>query len=321
MRSPRLTDAAAGVALVLFPLAARAHEVAHPAPDTRIVSNDNRHPAGTLRSGVLTVRIDARDGTWMPDGPTGHHYSVAAFAEAGKTATTPGPLLRVPLGAEVRATVRNTLGKTLWMYGLGAKRGVASDSVAIAPGASHEFRFRADAPGSSTTRGARSHPYSLPARSTTASCKGVPRRRQRGRTPDRIFLISNWFVFPDTTTVSGVGPHWKLSFNGRSWPNTERLDLVQGRQCALALRQRERAGASASLARVLLSRGLARDGRVRQHGRSGRSPAHGDRARAARRDDVDDVGSDAQRELDLPLPCGGSHLHGGGARGRPPDAG
>jgi FtsP/CotA-like multicopper oxidase with cupredoxin domain len=100
-----------------------------------------------LRGGVLTVRIDARDGTWMPDGPNGHHYSVAAFGEAGKTATTPVPLLRVPLGAEVRATVRNTLGKTLWMYGLGAKRGIASDSVGIAPGASHEFRFRADVPG------------------------------------------------------------------------------------------------------------------------------------------------------------------------------
>ena len=227
MRSPRLTDAAAGVALVLFPLAARAHEVTR-APDTRIVANDNRRPAGTLRNGVLTVRIDARDGTWTPDGPMGHHYSVAAFAEAGKTATTPGPLLRVPLGAEVRATVRNTLGKTLWMYGLGAKRGIASDSVGIAPGASHEFRFRPDAPGLFYYAGRTVAPAVAYRSLDDSQLQGVLVVDSAGAPPDRIFLISNWFVFPDTTRVSAVGPHLQLSFNGLAWPNTERLDLVQG---------------------------------------------------------------------------------------------
>src|SRR5215218_2124845 len=228
MPSPRLTDAAVGVALVLSPLAARAHEVAHPAPDTRIVSNDNRHPAGTLRNDVLTVRIDARDGTWMPDGPKGHHYSVAAFAEAGKTATTPGPVLRVPLGAEIRATVRNTLDKTLWMYGLGAKRGVASDSVAIAPGASHEFRFRPDAPGLFYYAGRTVAPVLVARSREDSQLQGVLVVDSAGAPPDRIFLISNWFVFPDTTRVSSVGEHVQLQFNGHAWPNTERQDLVQG---------------------------------------------------------------------------------------------
>ena len=230
MRSPRLTDAAVGVvvALVLFPLVVRAHEVARVRPDTRIESNDNRRPAGTLRGGVLTVRIDARDGTWMPDGPKGHHYSVAAFGEAGRTGTTPGPVLRVPLGAEVRATVRNTLGKTLWMYGLGAKRGITTDSVAIAPGASHEFRFRPDAPGLFYYVG-RTVAQAIVARSLDDSqLQGVLVVDSAGAPPDRIFLISNWFVFPDTTRLSSVGPHVQISFNGHSWPNTERLDLVQG---------------------------------------------------------------------------------------------
>jgi len=227
MRSPRLIDAAAGVALVLFPLAARAHEVTRVRSDTRIESNDNRHPAGTLRGGVLTVQIDARDGTWMPDGPKGHHYSVAAFGEAGKAATTPGPLLRVPLGAEVRATVRNTLGKTLWMYGLGAKRGTG-DSVAIAPGASHDFRFRADAPGAFYYAGRTVAPAVEARLLDDSQLQGVIVVDSAGAPADRIFVISAWAVFPDTTTVSGVGRHWKLVFNGLSWPNTERLDLVQG---------------------------------------------------------------------------------------------
>ena len=227
MRSPRRIDAA--VALVLLsPLAAHAHEVGHAAPDTRIAQNDNRRPAGTLRNGVLTVQIDARDGTWMPEGPKGHHYSVAAFGERGKTPTTPGPLLRVPLGAEVRATVHNTLGKTLWMYGLGAKRGVASDSVAIEPGASREFRFRPDAPGLFYYVGRTVAPVIAARTLDDSQLQGAIAVDSAGAPPDRIFLISNWFAFPDPKSVSGIGPNWKLSFNGLSWPNTERLDLVQG---------------------------------------------------------------------------------------------
>jgi len=227
MRFPRSRDAAVAVALLLFPPAVHAREVAR-APDTRIVPNDNRHAAGTLRDGVLTVQIDARDGTWMPAGPDGHHYAVAAFGEHGKMATTPGPVLRVRLGTEIRATVHNTLAHTLWMYGLGAKRGIASDSVAIASGASHEFRFRPDAAGLFYYLGRTTAP-AIEARLTDDSqLQGVLAVDSAGAPPDRIFLISNWFVFPDTTTVSGVGQHWQLSFNGLSWPNTERLDLVQG---------------------------------------------------------------------------------------------
>ena len=228
MRSPRRAGAVVAVALMLFPPAAPAHEAGHAAPDTRIAQNDNRRSAGTLRGGVLTVQIDARDGTWMPDGPKGHHYSVAAFGEPGKAPTTPGPLLRLPLGAEVRATVRNSLGKTLWMYGLGAKRGIASDSVGIAPGASHEFRFRPDAAGLFYYAGRTTAPAIAARFLDDSQLQGAIAVDSAGAPPDRIFLISNWAEFPDMSTVSGVGPNLQLSFNGLSWPNTERLDLVQG---------------------------------------------------------------------------------------------
>ena len=320
MRFPRLTDAAVGVALVLFPLAARAHEVTHPAPDTRIVSNDNRHPAGTLRNGVLTVQIDARDGTGCRMDPRVTTTPSPRSAKPGRRATTPGPVLRVPLGAEVRATVRNTLGKTLWMYGLGAKRGIASDSVAIAPGASHEFRFRPDAPGIFYYAGRTVAPVVRCAHARRQPATGRARRGQRGcaARPD----------LPDLQLVRVS----RYDDGERRRPSLEavvqRAFVAQhrtarsraGRHCALALRQRERAGASAAPARLLLSRRLARGRRARQHDRGGRPPAHGDRARGAGRDDVDDVGADAQRELDLPLPCGGPHLHRGGTGDGPTDA-
>ena len=182
MRSPRLTDAAAGVALVLFPLAVRAHEVAHPAPDTRIVSNDNRRPAGTLRNGVLTVRIDARDGTWTPDGSKGRRYSVAAFGEVGKTATDTGSA--APRSARRRGfapTVRNTLGKTLWMYGLGAKRGVASDSSASRRAPRTSRSVRPNAPGLFYYAGRTVAPRSLHAAARTANYKASSSLTARAR--------------------------------------------------------------------------------------------------------------------------------------------
>ena len=117
-----------------------------PAAD-RIVSNDNRTPAGHLRNGVLTVSLEARRGIWEPAEDGGPKIKVAAFAEVGKPLQDPGPLLRVPLGTAIHASVTNRLTAPLWIYGMGRTRGYASDSFDIAPGATREITFRPDAPG------------------------------------------------------------------------------------------------------------------------------------------------------------------------------
>ena len=178
--------------------------------------------------------------------------------------------------------MRNTLGKTLWMYGLGAKRGVAGDSVGIAPGASHEFRFRPDAAGLFYYAGRTTAPAIAARLLDDSQLQGVIAVDSAGAPPDRIFLISNWAVFPDTTTVSGVGPNFQLSFNGLSWPHTERLDLVQGDSVHWRFVNVSVLAASAAPARLLLSRRLARRRRARQHDCARRPPAHGDRAREPR---------------------------------------
>src|SRR5687767_15723350 len=106
-----------------------------------IAPSDNRRRAGKLENGVLTVRIDARMGVWYPEGKKGIGLTVAAFAEEGKAAQNPGPLIRVPVGTEVRAFVRNSLPKALTLFGLGAERGLAADSVVVEPGSIREVRF------------------------------------------------------------------------------------------------------------------------------------------------------------------------------------
>ena len=45
--------------------------------------NDNRHPAGQLAYGVLTLRLEVREGVWNPEGENGTEIPVQAFAEEG----------------------------------------------------------------------------------------------------------------------------------------------------------------------------------------------------------------------------------------------
>lgn len=198
--------------------------------DARVVPNDNRRAAGRLRDGVLTVRLIARTGIWAPEGPTGPQLNVAAFAEEGRELQTPGPLLRAPVGTEIRALVRNSLGKTVWLHGMGSKRGL-SDSTAIPAGESREFRFRLTEPGTFFYVGRTIDGPVFGRTGDDSQLNGAIIADPVGlnaRVRDRIFIITNWFVFPDTTTVSGLGPNATLAINGLSWPHTERLDAAQG---------------------------------------------------------------------------------------------
>ena len=200
-----------------------------------VASNDNRRPGGRLTAGVLAVSLEARTGLWRPEGPGGPALAVAAFAEPGRAPSTPGPLLRVPLGTEVRATVRNTLAVPIVVRGLGAERGMQKEGETIAPGAAHEFRFRADVAGvfyyAAQVDGApplvRFHDDAQLHGAIVVDPPAAPAGSARALPPDRIFVISGWFT-RDTTTVSGLGPNAVLAINGRSWPFTERLAMAQG---------------------------------------------------------------------------------------------
>src|SRR4051812_2706639 len=115
--------------------------------DAPALPNDNRSPAGSLRDGVLTVRLEARSALWYPDGPRGCPIRVHAFTERGGRAQVPGPLVRVRAGVDVVVEVHNALHEAIWMRGLEDRAGGPLDSTSIAAGATHAFRFRASAPG------------------------------------------------------------------------------------------------------------------------------------------------------------------------------
>src|SRR5690242_12685267 len=122
-----------------------AHPVRTFAPE-RVAPNDNRRTAGTLSNGVLTIALEARDGVWQPEGDNSRTLSIAAFGEEGKPLSTPGPLIRVPVGTTVRATLRNRLDKPLVVLGFGRTRGV-SDSIMVPVNAAVPVSFTATTPG------------------------------------------------------------------------------------------------------------------------------------------------------------------------------
>ncbi|MGH7571545.1 MAG: multicopper oxidase domain-containing protein [Gemmatimonadota bacterium] len=195
----------------------------------RILPNDNREPAGQLEDGVLTLRLEARRGMWHPHGFDRDGIPIGAFAEEGGPLEIPGPLVRVPVGTEVRSSVRNTLDKALAVFGLGAERGFSGDSVLIEPDAVAEFRFVADQPGTYYYLGRTELP-GVPDPELIGSLHGaivVDPPGHRVRPGDRVFVISSWFTF-DTTNFSDLSSDAVITANGLAWPYTEVVETTQG---------------------------------------------------------------------------------------------
>lgn len=83
-----------------------------------VEANDNRTPAGRLNHDALVLRLELRQGRWFPEEDNGPYRDIYTFAEEGRAAQTPGPLIRVPSGTTIHATVRNQLPSTATVFGL-----------------------------------------------------------------------------------------------------------------------------------------------------------------------------------------------------------
>ena len=97
----------------------------------RISINDNRTPAGTQSDGVLTLRLEARLGTWHPDRDTDPGVVVKAFGVESGPLQIPGPIIRVREGTEIRVRVRNSLDESLALHGLYSRPSPPSNASAV----------------------------------------------------------------------------------------------------------------------------------------------------------------------------------------------
>jgi len=206
-----------------------------------VIANENRSSTGELSDGVLTIRLEARMGTWYPEEKGGPALVVQAFTEEGKPPQIPGPLIRVPEGTEIHATVRNSIpNATLEVHGLHTRPGDPQDMIKLAPGSTREVRFKAGSPGTyyywASTTGAADIRTRFSVESQLSGAfivdpkPGLDQRRDVERkfpSDDRVFVIGVWFVVDDPTTKP---PRFRevVAINGRSWPHTEPLTYTVG---------------------------------------------------------------------------------------------
>lgn len=186
--------------------------------------NDNRVPAGTRVGDTLLVRLLVQRADWYPEDDRGPFLTVEAFGEEGKSPQVPAPLIRVPTGTTVRATIRNALpDSTIHLIGFATQPIAASETLHVAPGATAEVAFQAGAPGTYLYRAVIGHnPDTRSAENETAGGAFVV-DPPGGSPPDRVFVM-NIFGHP----VDSTRYREALAINGKSWPHTERIALTVG---------------------------------------------------------------------------------------------
>jgi FtsP/CotA-like multicopper oxidase with cupredoxin domain len=200
----------------------------------RIAINDNRKAAGTLSDGVLTVRLDARLGTWHPDADSDPGVVVKAFGVDGGPLQVPGPIIRVREGTGISVTVRNSLSETLVVHGLYTRPAMApvSEPTTIPAGQTREISFPAGRPGTYFYWGATATDKTLQGRrSRDSQLAGalIIDPREGPAADDRVLVITNW------PANQGPGVVGRMAINGRSWPHTERLAYRVGNTVRMRL--------------------------------------------------------------------------------------
>jgi len=234
------------VLCALWPAAGQGESAPH------VVPNDNRHSSGSVRNGVIELDLEARPAVWYPAGDGGPAFHVYAFAEFGGSPRIPSAFLRVPQGAEVRITIRNSIPPGRWI-GLppenrrnaatssvtgdalivhGLKAGTHADEALVVPyGEARTLRFRAEIPGTYLYWAA-THDLSLWAHTgADAQLAGAIVVDPAGTDPDpieRIFVITMTDVYPDPSMPEHGEDYMQPAINGLSWPRTERLRYALG---------------------------------------------------------------------------------------------
>jgi FtsP/CotA-like multicopper oxidase with cupredoxin domain len=160
---------------------------------------------------------------WRPEADSGPTIELAAFGEEGRTPEIPGPLIRVPTGTVIAATVRNALtDSTIAVYGL-STRPATHDSLVLRPGQSRTITFDAGVPGTYlywASLGVNDHDLD-DEREQLAGAFIVD--APQGSPADRVLVLNIWGTNLDSVTYRNA-----LTVNGRSWPHTERIEATAG---------------------------------------------------------------------------------------------
>ena len=190
-------------------------------------TNDHRTIAGTLRDGEYTLALELRRTTWRPNAPSALAVDVAAFAEALRPASVPGPLIRVPSGTRLRIMIHNDLAERATVHGLHEHDGMR-DSMILAPRETRELRFVARQVGTFAYFARTTAAPTLLSRRDDSQLVAAfivdpPRTDPRAANArERLLVITAWDdSLPNPASPYGLRQVYAI--NGRSWPFTERF--------------------------------------------------------------------------------------------------
>jgi FtsP/CotA-like multicopper oxidase with cupredoxin domain len=191
--------------------------------------NDNDRAAGVVRGNVRTVSLEVVRTVWMPGPATGRTVPVFAFAEAGRRASIPGPMLRLVAGTELRVSLRNRLDREVVIHGLSDHRG-PSDSVTLGAGEERTVDFRATVPGTYFYWGRTTRTNRDIGRTEDSQLAGafiVDEHGASTRPTERVMVMT---AFDDTVADAAypAGHFQVFAINGRSWPSTARESVMLG---------------------------------------------------------------------------------------------
>jgi FtsP/CotA-like multicopper oxidase with cupredoxin domain len=190
--------------------------------------NDNRHPAGTLSGGTLTLSLDIVEAAYQPEGELDPVVRILAFAETGKAPAVPAPLMRAPVGTTVHLTVHNRTDSALTLGGLRRSMTADRDTVQLAAGATREVTFKLDKAGNFFYWAALKGLSNFDDRNWLDSqLTGGLIVDAAGAAPasnERVWVITEWFYPVEKTQTFESA----LTFNGKEWPYNEQLTFTQG---------------------------------------------------------------------------------------------
>jgi FtsP/CotA-like multicopper oxidase with cupredoxin domain len=189
-----------------------------------VEANDNVAPAGTLTDGVLHLNMVVTMARWYPEDSGGSFTDIPVFAEVGKRPRIPGPLIRVPVGTELRISLRNDLpDSSLTLFGFQSRPATEPEQIVVRPGETRVITFRVDVPGT----------FLYAARSAAIPPRGRRETEQLagalivdppgGRTDDRVWVMNIWSQRQPDGRLREA-----LAINGKSWPWTERFETTVG---------------------------------------------------------------------------------------------
>jgi FtsP/CotA-like multicopper oxidase with cupredoxin domain len=212
--------------------------------DPVAIANDNRAPAGRRVGDTLELHLAVGPASWKIFGDSAEPFRVLAFAEEGRAPSIPGPLIRVRAGTPIHVIIRNPLDDTLVVRGLGERGGIL-DSLVISPAGRGEARFVARREGTyqywATTAEERRLRPALVARAMDLLRPRLDSQLMgafvvdpsEGAVNDRIFVITEIAAHSPEHRGAvfdrrGLPAREFTALNGRSWPNTERLNYASG---------------------------------------------------------------------------------------------